>query len=107
TLKKAALLVPQRSVTAVQGSYQLAVVGPDSKVDIRQVLAAERIDNLWVIDQGLKAGEQVIAEGLQKVRQGSAVTVMPFITPLPEISGLPRAEAKPTQVSLPVKAGAR
>ena len=99
TLKKAALLVPQRSVTELQGSYQVAVVGPDSKVDIRAVKAAERIDNLWVIDQGLKAGEQVIAEGLQKVRQGSAVTIMPFVAS--------RAEANPTQVSLPVKAGTR
>ncbi len=107
TLKKAALLVPQRSVTELQGSYQVAVVGPDNKVDIRQVLAAERIDNLWVIDQGLKAGEQVIAEGLQKVRQGSVVTVTPFVAPLPGVSGLPRAEARPTQVSLSVKAGAR
>jgi membrane fusion protein (multidrug efflux system) len=107
TLKKGALLVPQRSVTELQGSYQVAVVGPDNKVDIRQVSAAERIDNLWVIDQGLKAGEQVIAEGLQKVRQGSVVTVTPFVAPLPGVSGLPRAEAKPTQVSLSVKAGAR
>ncbi len=99
--------MPQRAVTELQGSYQVAVVGPDSKVDIRQVKASERIDNLWVIDQGLKAGEQVIAEGLQKVRQGSMVTVTPFVTALPGVSGPPRAEAKPDRVSLSVKAGAR
>jgi membrane fusion protein (multidrug efflux system) len=83
------------------------VVGPDSKVDIRQVLAAERIDNLWVIDRGLKAGEQVIAEGLQKVRQGSVVTVTPFAAAPPGVSGPPRAEAPPTQASPSVKTGAR
>ena len=107
TLKKAALLVPQRSVTELQGSYQVAVVGPGNKVDIRPVKAAERMDNLWVIDQGLKPGEQVIAEGLQKVKQGSVVTVTPFVSAPPRVSDLPPAEAKPPQVPSSVKAGAR
>ncbi|MCG6536240.1 MAG: efflux RND transporter periplasmic adaptor subunit [Syntrophales bacterium LBB04] len=80
-MKKSALLVPQRAVTELQGSYQVAVVGPDNIVNIRRVKVAERIDNLWVIDQGLRPGEQVVAEGLQKVRSGSAVTVRPFAPP--------------------------
>ena len=70
---KNALLVPQRAVMELQGSYQIAVVNAENKVDIRPVKVAERIDNLWVIDEGLKPGEQVVAEGIQKVRQGTTV----------------------------------
>ena len=75
---KNALLVPQRSVMELQGSYQVAVVGADNKVDIRPVKVADRIDNLWVIDEGLKPGERVVAEGLQKVRQGTIVNPLPY-----------------------------
>ncbi len=78
-IKKGALLVPQRSVTELQGSYQVAVVTPDNKVDIRPVKAAERIDLFWVIiDQGLKPGERVVTEGVQKLRQGMPVQPKPF-----------------------------
>jgi membrane fusion protein (multidrug efflux system) len=76
--KKAALLVPQRAVTELQGSYQVAVVGPDNKVDIRPVKATYRVGNLWVIEEGLKPGERVIAEGIQKVRQGIPVNPKTF-----------------------------
>ncbi len=77
-VKKDALLVPQRAVTELQGSYQVAVVGPDNKIEIRPVKAADRVDLLWVIDEGLKPGEQVVVEGTQKVRQGMPVTPKPF-----------------------------
>jgi membrane fusion protein, multidrug efflux system len=77
-MKKGALLVPQRAVSELQGGYQVAVVGADNKVRIRPVAVAERVDNLWVIDDGLKPGEQVVAEGLQKVREGTVVTTKPF-----------------------------
>jgi RND family efflux transporter MFP subunit len=72
TLKNA-LLVPQRSVTELQGSYQLAVVGSDNKVQIRPVKTGVRIDNLWVIKEGLKPGERVVVEGIQKVKDGQVV----------------------------------
>ncbi len=75
---KNALLVPQRAVTELQGSYQVAVVGADNKVDIRPVKVAERIDSLWVIDEGLKPGEKVVVEGLQKVRQGTIANPVPY-----------------------------
>jgi membrane fusion protein (multidrug efflux system) len=55
--KKGALLVPQRAVTELQGSYQVAVVGADNRVDIRPVKAGERVGSLWVIDDWLKPGE--------------------------------------------------
>jgi membrane fusion protein, multidrug efflux system len=77
-IKKGALLVPQRAVTELQGSYQVAVVGSDRKVDIRPVKVAERVDNLWVIDEGLKSGERVVAEGIQKVKQGTDVNPIPY-----------------------------
>jgi membrane fusion protein (multidrug efflux system) len=76
--KKGALLVPQRAVTELQGSYQVAVVGPGDRVDIRPVKAGERVGSLWVIDEGLKPGERVVAEGAQKVRQGASVIPKPF-----------------------------
>jgi len=78
TVKKGALLVPQRAVTEIQGSYQVAVVGPDSKIDIRPVKVGDRVDNLWVIDEGLKPGEHVVAEGIQKVKKGMIVNPIPF-----------------------------
>jgi membrane fusion protein, multidrug efflux system len=77
--KKNALLVPQRAVTELQGSYQVATVGPDNKVDIRPVKPAETFGVFWVIDEGLKPGERVIAEGVQKVAQGMTVTPKPFV----------------------------
>ncbi len=77
-IKKGAFLVPQRAVTELQGSYQVAVVGSDNKVDIRPVKVAERVENLWVIDEGLKSGERVVAEGIQKVKQGMNVNPKPY-----------------------------
>jgi len=71
--KKNAILVPQRSVTEMQGVYSVAVVKPDDTVELRMVKAAERVGNLWVIDSGLQAGERVVVEGIQKVRSGSKV----------------------------------
>jgi membrane fusion protein (multidrug efflux system) len=72
-IKRGALLVPQQAVTELQGSYQVAVVGADNKVDIHSVKVGERVDKLWVIDQGLKPGERVVVAGVQKVGQGMKV----------------------------------
>ena len=63
-----AILVPQRAVTEMQGINSVAVVGADNTVEIRTVQTGQRIGNLWVVDAGLKAGEKIIVEGLQKVR---------------------------------------
>jgi RND family efflux transporter MFP subunit len=71
--KKDALLVPQRAVQELQGSYRVAVVGADNKVEFRPVKVGARIGSLWIIDEGLKSGEHVVAEGLQKVRDGLSV----------------------------------
>src|SRR6267154_2737536 len=77
--KNDALLVPQRAVTELQGTYQVAVVGRDNKVEIRMVKVGDRADLNWIIEDGLKAGESVIVEGLQKVRPGAVVNPKPFV----------------------------
>jgi membrane fusion protein (multidrug efflux system) len=76
--KQGALLIPQRAITELQGQYQLAVVGPDDKIEIRSVKVGERAGNLWVIDKGLQPGERVVVEGLQKVKAGMTVIPKPF-----------------------------
>jgi len=77
-VQSGALLVPQRSVTELQGSYQVAVVDGENKVSIRTVKVGERIGTQWLISEGLKPGERVVAEGVQKVRPGIQVNPKPF-----------------------------
>jgi RND family efflux transporter MFP subunit len=72
-----ALLVPQRAVTELQGSYQIAVVDHNNKVNIRTVKVSDRVGSEWIIDDGLHLGENVIVEGVQKVRQGIEVNPKP------------------------------
>lgn len=71
-----ALLVPQRAVTELQGSHQIAVVGSDNKISIRAVTVGDRVDNLWIVTSGVKVGERVVVEGLMKVRDGATVEVV-------------------------------
>lgn len=80
--EKDALLVPQRSVIETQGSYTVVVVGADNKASIRPVKTGERYGSLWVITEGVKAGEQVIAEGMQKAREGSTVRPKQYVSAL-------------------------
>jgi membrane fusion protein (multidrug efflux system) len=74
-VKKGAILVPQRAVSELQGSYQVAVVGADNKVTIKVVKPGPVEGNQWVIDEGLKPGDRIIVEGLQRVKSG--MTVVP------------------------------
>ncbi|HYL73685.1 MAG TPA: efflux RND transporter periplasmic adaptor subunit [Bryobacteraceae bacterium] len=73
-----ALLVPQRAVTELQGNYQVAVVDSENKIGIRSVKPGDRVGAQWIIDEGLKPGERVVAEGVQKVRPGMQVNVKPY-----------------------------
>ena len=77
-INKAALLVPQRSVVEAQGSYSVVVVGPNNQASIRPVKTGDRVGQMWVITEGLKPGEQVIAEGMQKAKEGSTVRPKQF-----------------------------
>ena len=73
-MKKGALLIPQSAVAQSQGSYQAAVVGSDHKISMRTVKPGETVGTMWVIDSGLKPGEQVVVEGLQRLKEGTLVT---------------------------------
>src|SRR5467141_5182799 len=77
SMKKGALLLPQSAVGQLQGSYQVAVVGSDHKVSMRAVKPGETVGTMWIIDEGLKPGEQVVVEGLQKLKEGTLVTPKP------------------------------
>jgi membrane fusion protein, multidrug efflux system len=72
-VKEGAVLVPQLAVQEIQGLYSVMVVKPDATVEQRMVKAGERVGNLWIIDSGVKPGEKVIVEGLQKVKPGVKV----------------------------------
>src|SRR5256885_3891821 len=80
-MKKGAMVVPQEAVNEVQGSYQVAVVGEDNKVSIRPVKMGERIGAMWEVTEGLKPGDKVVVQGLQKAREGSTVTVKDWTPP--------------------------
>jgi RND family efflux transporter MFP subunit len=70
---KGALLVPQRAVNEQQGAYQVAVVGPDDKADVRNVQVGQRLGSLWVIDRGLHPGERVVVDGFSRAKAGTLV----------------------------------
>jgi membrane fusion protein (multidrug efflux system) len=79
TTEENALLIPQRAVSELQGTYQVAVVGTDNKVSFRTVKVGERSGSMWVIKEGLNAGETVVAEGTMKVRPGVAVKPVAYV----------------------------
>jgi membrane fusion protein (multidrug efflux system) len=76
-IQEGALLVPQRAVIELQGSYQVAVVDHGNKVSIRTVKVGDRVGSQWIIAEGLHPGESVVTEGVQKVRQGIQVNPKP------------------------------
>jgi membrane fusion protein (multidrug efflux system) len=80
-MKKGALVVPQEAVAELQGSFQVAVVDQNNKVSIRPVKMGERIGALWEVTDGLKPGDRVVVQGLQKAREGSTVSVKEWTPP--------------------------
>ena len=76
--KSDALLVPQRAVSELQGSYQVAVVGRDNKIEMRTVKVGDRTGPMWIIEDGLKPGEIVVVEGIQRLRPGAVVNPKPY-----------------------------
>jgi RND family efflux transporter MFP subunit len=73
SFKKSALLVPQSAVKELQGGYQIALLGAGNKAIIRPVKAGEKVGTMWVIDDGLKPDDQVVVEGVEKVKDGTTV----------------------------------
>jgi RND family efflux transporter MFP subunit len=78
-VQQGALLVPQRAVSEVQGGYQVAVVDDQNKVSIRAVQVGDQVGTDWIVADGLKRGDRVVAEGVQKVRTGMHVNPKPFV----------------------------
>lgn len=76
-MRSGALLVPQRAVMELQNLYSVALVDGGGKVEFRNVKVGPRVDTLWVIEEGLKPGEKVIVEGLQRVKAGDTVSAKP------------------------------
>lgn len=79
-IKRDALLVPQRAVSELQGSHQVAVVDSDNRVHIQPVKMGDRSGNLWIVEDGLRPGQRVVVEGLQKVREALTVATTNFAT---------------------------
>jgi membrane fusion protein (multidrug efflux system) len=90
-VKTGAILVPQRAVAELQGSYQVAVVGADNTATIKVVTVGPRDGNMWVIEKGLNPGDKVVVEGLQRVRTGMKV--------------VPKEATAETQADAPKEAG--
>jgi RND family efflux transporter MFP subunit len=80
-MKKGAMVIPQEAVNELQGSYQVAIVGDDNKVSIRPVKMGERIGAMWEVTEGLKPGDKVVVQGIQKAREGVQVTVKEWTPP--------------------------
>ncbi|HEY4758730.1 MAG TPA: efflux RND transporter periplasmic adaptor subunit, partial [Chthoniobacterales bacterium] len=91
-MKKGALVIPQEAVSELQGSYQVVVVGEDNKASIRPVKMGERLGPMWEVLEGLKPGDKVIVQGLQKVRPGSSVTVKDWTPPAEQIASTTSGE---------------
>ncbi len=96
-----AIRIPQKAVQEVQGSRSVWVIGPDNKASSRQITTASRIDNDWVVEKGLKPGEMVVVEGMQKIQPSAAVN------PLLASAGGAKADAQTAASAAPavVKTG--
>ena len=79
--------MPQRSVQELQSLFSVAVVDADNKVAFRNVKVGPRVESFWVIEEGLKPGERVVVEGLQRIRDGLTVTPKPAPAPGAAASG--------------------
>lgn len=94
-MQKGALVIPQRAIMELQGNYQVAVVDKGNKAHIRPVTVGERTGSLWIIEKGLKAGERVVVEGVQKVGEGTQVKPTLFSeTPATNLAPIPSTGAR-------------
>ncbi|HEX2061497.1 MAG TPA: efflux RND transporter periplasmic adaptor subunit [Thermoanaerobaculia bacterium] len=91
-VRRAAVIIPQRAVNELQGVYQVAVVGPGNKAEVRPVRLGARAGSNWIVEEGVRAGERVVVEGFSRVKNGQPVTPKP-------------AEGAPHPDPLPAAAG--
>src|SRR5437016_1553324 len=93
--KKGAIVVPQEAVNELQGNFQVAVVDQNNKVSIRPVKMGERIGAMWEVTEGLKPGDKVVVQGLQKAREGSTVTAKDWTPPADALVSKADQQKKP------------
>ena len=87
-VRHGALMVPQRAVSELQGTYQVAVVDAEKKVHIKPVRMGDRSDSQWIVESGLEPGQTVVVEGLQKIREGVTVSTTNFVaSPIAQKAG--------------------
>ena len=77
-IERNALLVPQRAVSELQGTFHVMVVNADSSVTVQAVTLGPQVDSLWVVERGLQPDQLVIVEGTQAVKPGMKVAVKPY-----------------------------
>src|SRR5213594_4231523 len=94
-LKKGAMVIPQEAVNELQGNYQVAVVDQNNNVSIRPVKMGERIGAMWEVTEGLKPGDRVVVQGLQKAREGSTVTAKDWTPPADALVSKADQQKKP------------
>src|SRR2546429_6015764 len=94
-MKKGAMVIPQEAVNELQGSYQVAVLDQNNKVSIRPVKMGERIGAMWEVTEGLKPGDKVVVQGLQKAREGSIVTATDWTPPADALVSKADQQKKP------------
>jgi RND family efflux transporter MFP subunit len=91
-MKKGALVIPQEAVSELQGSYQVIVVREDNKASVQPVKMGERLGPMWEVLEGLKPGDKVIVQGIQKVCPGCSVTVKDWTPPAEQIASTTSGE---------------
>jgi len=84
------ILVPQRAVQELQSMQSVFTVGPDNKAQARNIVTGDRVGDNWIVTQGLKPGDKVIVEGVQKVRPGAPVQPTPYKAPANAANGQTR-----------------
>src|SRR6266446_3980146 len=94
-MKKGAMVIPQEAVNELQGSYQVAVVDENNKAHIRPVKMGERIGAMWEVTEGLKPGDKVVVQGIQKAREGTPVTVKEWTPPAQQVASGADQQKKP------------
>jgi len=92
-----AILVPQRAVQELQNLRSVAVVDASGKVGFRNVTVGQRVDSLWVVNEGLKPGDRVVVEGLQRIRDGQTVVAKPAPAPTDAPGSVAAAEPKASE----------
>ena len=94
-MKKGAMVIPQEAVNELQGNFQAAVVDQNNKVSIRPVKMGERIGAMWEVTEGLKPGDKVVVQGLQKAREGSIVAAKDWTPPADALVSKADQQKKP------------